>query len=80
MLCGAVQCSALAMLAALAATVADLCACRLLSRAWLSGERPRLKESSRGGCCSVEECSGSSPGALSRLTSLSGTGNGINFE
>ena len=45
-------------------------ACRLLSRAWLSGERPRLKESGRGRRCSVEECSAIIPGALSRLTAL----------
>ena len=45
--------------------------CKLaFSRAWLSGERPRLKESGRGGCYSVEESIGSSLGALSRLAPL----------
>ena len=58
------------MLARLVDRIANMCACRLVSRAWLSGEQPRLKKSGRGGCCSAEECSGSSPGALSRLTSL----------
>ena len=66
--CVAVQCSALSMLAAAVQRYAIWWPCRLFSRAWRSGERPRLKESGRGGHCSAEESIGSSPGALSRLT------------
>ena len=70
--CCAVRCSEVhwPCLQLLRAGSCNLCCCRLLSRAWLSGERPRLKESGRGGCCSVEESIGSSPGALSRLAPL----------
>ena len=68
--CCAVRCSEVhwPCLQLLRAGSCNLCCCRLLSRAWLSGERPRLKESGRGGHCSAEESIGSAPGALSRLT------------
>ena len=68
--CCAVRCSEVhwPCLQLLRAGSCNLCCCRLLSRAWLSGERPRLKESGRGGHCSAEESIGSSPGAMSRQT------------
>ena len=68
--CGALQCIAVIMLVALVHSICDLVAMQVSSHAWLAGERPRLKESGRGGRCSVEECSASIPGALSRLTAL----------
>ena len=74
--CCAVRCSEVhwPCLQLLRASHAICAACRLLSRAWLSGERPRLKESGRGGHCSAEESIGSSPGAMSRQTPLPATG------
>ena len=70
--CCAVRCSEVhsACWLAVLHRICKLVCMQAFSRAWLSGERPRLKESGRGGCCSVEEAIGSSPGALSRLTAL----------
>ena len=80
--CGAVRCSEVhsACWLAVLHMICKLVCMQVFSRAWLSGERPRLKESGRGGHCSAEESIGSSPGALSRQTPLPATGKPAFFK
>ena len=78
--CGAVRCSEVhsACWLAVLHMICKLVCMQAFSRAWLSGERPRLKDSGRGGHCSAEESIGSAPGALSRLTPCRPSVNGLN--